>query len=88
MTLLDGTWDDKQFADNLAGNIFEDFDKDKTGFLNLLEFKYVCAKLEAITGKERSSRVEMEAKFREVDGNNNGKLNKDGELLTHEFFKL
>lgn len=78
MSLLDGTWDDKGFADNLAANIFDDYDKDRSGFLNLLEFKSLCAKLEAITGKEKSTRIEMEAKFREVDANDNGKLSKAG----------
>ena len=77
LSLLDGTYDDKEFADNLAGNIFDEFDKDKTGFLNLEEFKKVVNKLETITQKEKSTRIEMDAKFREVDLNNNQKLTKD-----------
>lgn len=74
MSLLDGRWDDKEFSDNLARNLFKEFDKDKSTLIGLPEFKAMVAKLENITGKTKSTSIELNAKFREVDQNDSGKL--------------
>lgn len=78
MSLLDGTWDDSQFGKNLTANLFKEFDKDGSGYLALPEFKKLVTRLESITQKEPSTSIELNAKFREVDRNNNGKLTQDG----------
>lgn len=80
MTLLDGTWDDDQFSKNVTKNLFKEFDGDKSGFINLAEFKKLVGKLESITQKEPSTTIELNQKFRQTDKNGNGKLSQEGLL--------
>jgi len=88
LSLLDGRWDDSQFGKVLAQNLFKEFDKNKTGFLDMVEFKLLVAKLESITQREPSTRIELDAKFREVDKNGNGKLTMDGLYNINAFYIL
>ena len=44
----------------------------------MIEFKQLVAKLESITQRQPSTKIELDTKFREVDKNGNGKLTMDG----------
>ena len=87
MTLLDGTWDDKEFSKNVTKNLYREFDVNKDGFIKLPEFKKLVAKLESITQREPSTTIELNEKFRQTDRNGNGKLSQEG-LLEFELFYL
>ncbi len=47
------------------------------------EFKQLVVKLESITQREPSTKLELDRKFKEIDKNGNGKLTMDGLFIIY-----